>query len=417
MATTKLTDGSTKYNGGGFEVVVKPDGAISVRFGDSISKYSMAIHGNFNYLNEYKHRRNKPAGPITDSDLSELPNINLINAGETLYHMPSRGTSSIPDLNPKPKPGSPGQPKLFPPENLGGMKVNYNERLFVDYNSEPLSAGQAWQAVDGRRVILAVSSGAALVIYLLEQPGDVNHLKVFSQNGSAFYLDVKNSYVDDLARRLQPLKRLIELELALMLGFVSCLSGPAFVIVSGVSALEWVVNNWSWIRKVNDAIAVTYDVHFFLLTHAPTLYKKVIASLFHNLIDNVPNIVGNIPQSIKNDPKLVASAVGVFLGKLASFENGKILWLTVKNRFAVALLVVSLLSGIVIAAIKAVPGAIVLTGKEKLENAAEIVRHLRSQGVSITDSEALEIVEEILANPQLLKAHLEKLEAAFEQIK
>lgn len=415
MGKSILPDGSIKYDGGGFSVLVKSDGAIAVLSGDSISKYSMAIHGNFNFLNEYKHRRHKPTGPITDSDLQDLPNINLINAGETLYHMPSRGTSSIPTPV-TPVPGGKGQPKPFPVENLKGMKINYSERLFVDINIAPLQAGQSWKAKDGRRTILAVSAGAALVIYLLEKPGDTNHLKVFSQDGSAFYLDVKNSYIDDLSRRLEPLKAAIELELVFMLGFVSSLSAPAFVIVSGVSLLEWTVNNWSWLRYVGDALRVTYKVHTFLSTHAPVLYKKMIVGLFHGLIDQVPGVVGNIPQAIINDPKLVVGAVGVFLGKLAAFEKGKMLGFAVKNRFAAAFLVVSLLLGIVAKAISAVPGAIVLTAVEKAQFAIDIVKSLRDQGVSITEDEARQIIDEVLANPQLLKVHLEELKAAFAKV-
>ncbi|MEZ5344178.1 MAG: hypothetical protein R2681_01365 [Pyrinomonadaceae bacterium] len=412
MAKTLLPDGSAKYNGGGFSVTVKPDGAISVQPGDSISKYSMAIHGNFNFLNEYKHRRQKPNGPITDSDLQELPNINLINAGEILYHMPTRDTSSIPSPV-DPNPIDAGKPKPFPRENLNGLKINYNERLFVDINIAPLQAGQSWKASDGRRTILMVSSAAASLVFLLEKPGHPDHLMVFAQNGSAFYLDVKNAYVDDLARRLEPLKAAIELELVLMLGFVSCLSMPAFVIVSGVSLLEWTVNNWSWLTKVGDALRVTYKVHTFLKTHAPVLYKKMIVGLFHGVIDQVPGVVGNIPQAIINNPKLVVGAVGVFLGKLAAFEKGKMLGFAVRNRFAAAFLIVSLLLGIVAKALLAVPGAVVLTAVEKAEYAKDIVKNLRDQGVPIDEAEANAIIDEVLANPQLLKSHLEELKAAF----
>ena len=365
----------------------------------------MAIHGNFNHLQEYKHRRHKPIGPITDVDLADIPNINMINAGETLYHMPSRGTSSIP-VTPVP---TLNQPRPFPPENLGGMKVNYNEKLFVDINSAPLQAGQAWKAVDGRRTILAVSSGAALAIYLLEKPGTEVHLKVFSQDGSAFYLDVKNSYIDELGRRLEPLKKAIELEVILMLGFVSCASVPAFIAVSGIGLLEWVVNNRGWLSKANDALYVTCEVHKFLLQYAPMLYRKIIEGLFHSLWDNVPNIVGNIPQAIANDPKLVASGTGVILGKLA--------FATFKNRFAAALLVFSLLLTIVTKAIQAVPGAIVITAREKMQYALEIVNNLRQQGVSISDLEANTIIDEVLANPEELQTHLKKLKDAFDALK
>lgn len=74
MGKTTLSDGSSRYDGGGFSVTIRPDGAITVLPGDTLSKYSMAIYGNFSHLSEFKHRRNKPSGPITDADLVAISN-------------------------------------------------------------------------------------------------------------------------------------------------------------------------------------------------------------------------------------------------------------------------------------------------------------------------------------------------------
>lgn len=71
----------TTHTGGGYTVTINDDGSINVKRGDTISKYSMAIHGDFNHLHEY---RRKEGGA-----LKPLANINLIVEGETLYHAPS----------------------------------------------------------------------------------------------------------------------------------------------------------------------------------------------------------------------------------------------------------------------------------------------------------------------------------------
>ena len=72
---------SKTYRKGGYSVKINSDGSILVKPGDSLSKYSMAIHGNFNNLNEYLRKKGGLFNPIV--------NVNLISAGETLYHQPS----------------------------------------------------------------------------------------------------------------------------------------------------------------------------------------------------------------------------------------------------------------------------------------------------------------------------------------
>ena len=65
----------------GHTVTIAEDGAIAVQPGDSVSKYSMAIHGNFNHLHEYG-RKNPASGAF-----EPLANINLITC--LLYTSPS----------------------------------------------------------------------------------------------------------------------------------------------------------------------------------------------------------------------------------------------------------------------------------------------------------------------------------------
>ncbi|MGD9588102.1 MAG: hypothetical protein AB7Q37_06565 [Pyrinomonadaceae bacterium] len=408
MAMTLLPDGSKKYNGGGFSVTIKPDGAILVQPGDSISKYSMAIHGNFDFLNEYKHRRNKPTGPITDSDLQELVNVNMIHAGETLYHMPSRGTSNVPSLPPVPSPGAPGKPQPFEPAQIAKMKHFLSVQVpMLGYGY--IKAGQAWLAYDGRRTIISINTAVAAVIFLLEKPGSPEHLKLFVQPVEAFKVDVRNWLVDELGQRLEPLKQFVDLEVAFVLGLVSCINFPAFIIISGVGMFEWVVNNRVWLSKVYDAIKITCKVRRFMLDNAPMLYEKIINAMLHSLWDQVPNVAGNVPEAIANDPKGIASAVGVLLGKL-TFSGAK-------SKFAVLFLVFSMLFTIAWQAVKKVPGAIVLTAEEKARYAVDLINNLRSQGVTISESEANTIIDEVLANPVQLQIHLAELKRAFEAIK
>ena len=69
------------YSQGGFSVTINDDGSILVKPGDSLSKYSMAIHGDFNHLKEYSRKNGNSLKPIED--------LNFIKTGETLFHNPS----------------------------------------------------------------------------------------------------------------------------------------------------------------------------------------------------------------------------------------------------------------------------------------------------------------------------------------
>lgn|SRR5262245_23773575 len=65
------------YPGG---LVINDDGSLIVKPGDSLSKYSQAIYGDFNHIDEfYLSKANPPA---------EIINKDLITVGQTLYYIP-----------------------------------------------------------------------------------------------------------------------------------------------------------------------------------------------------------------------------------------------------------------------------------------------------------------------------------------
>jgi hypothetical protein len=67
---------------GKYRVEVGPDGGVKVKHGDRLSNYSAAIYNN--YWNIRTFARRAPRG-----NLVPIRDVNLIYAGETLYHMPT----------------------------------------------------------------------------------------------------------------------------------------------------------------------------------------------------------------------------------------------------------------------------------------------------------------------------------------
>jgi hypothetical protein len=69
------------YRRGRYHVEVSHDGAIHVRHGDWLSKYSAAMFNTFWRVHEF--------GRMSDHGMQPIRNVNLIYAGETIYHIPT----------------------------------------------------------------------------------------------------------------------------------------------------------------------------------------------------------------------------------------------------------------------------------------------------------------------------------------
>jgi hypothetical protein len=90
------------FRGGGYDVTVNVDRSIKIRPGDWLSKYSMAIYGNFEHTDKFMEKKRDAFRPV------DKPN--LIRAGDILYHPdPLPGESTIPPAKGVPGNGPPIQ--------------------------------------------------------------------------------------------------------------------------------------------------------------------------------------------------------------------------------------------------------------------------------------------------------------------
>src|SRR4030067_70819 len=78
------------YRNGWYSVTIAPDGAILVKPGDWLSKYSVAIQNDWWHI--YEYGRKKSGNGLVDM----IMNADLIHAGETLYHLPTYRNSRNP---------------------------------------------------------------------------------------------------------------------------------------------------------------------------------------------------------------------------------------------------------------------------------------------------------------------------------
>jgi hypothetical protein len=83
------------FRNGGHEVTVNSDRSIKVRQGDWLSKYSMAIYGDFDHMDQFSR--------MVNGDWTRIDNRDLIETGETLYHpnrLPDEPESAYEDSGP-----------------------------------------------------------------------------------------------------------------------------------------------------------------------------------------------------------------------------------------------------------------------------------------------------------------------------
>lgn len=91
------------YSQGGYNVTINADRSIKVRPGDWLSKYSMAIYGNFDHVDAFWRKDD-------EGNFYEIIDKDLIDAGETLYHpgpLPNEPPGGSPGVAP-PVRGTPG---------------------------------------------------------------------------------------------------------------------------------------------------------------------------------------------------------------------------------------------------------------------------------------------------------------------
>src|SRR5437868_12811809 len=86
LATNKGPHGEivvTKtYTNGRYSVTMRTDGAINVKQGDWLSKYSAAIFNDYQHIHEFGRMD-------ASGKLRPIQKVNLILKGETIYHVPT----------------------------------------------------------------------------------------------------------------------------------------------------------------------------------------------------------------------------------------------------------------------------------------------------------------------------------------
>ena len=304
--------------------------------------------------------------------------------------------------------------------------ASYERKYGALYQTGTFKSGQIVAGLDGSRLILNIS-GHETVFLLLDEAGPGHELKdqnpmrgkpgtVYKQETAAFFDERDSMFFHDLAKRLKGVQALIELELGIMLAVVSASGAAGFVIVTGASGLNFVIENHKKFPAWGAAVAALLATRSTLKKHTPTLYEKLVKGLFIGVKSSTlaalgfagPDVIGNIPAAMVKDPMTAGKLIGALLANLEKASLAK--------RLTLFGAVFSVVKTLAVKAAMGVPGAIGITVPEKLKSAREIVQHLQASGVTISEAEAKKIVDEVAANAKEVKDTLENLAKAFQQL-
>ena len=188
----------------------------------------------------------------------------------------------------------------------------------------------------------------------------------------------------------------------------------------GIDALEFTVNNKDKFANWSEIVKVCLKTRKDLKQYAPTLYDKLVYTALLSAwegtkfgADHTSDIAENMAEAALNDPKIVGRGAGIITAKLGmDAMNGRISILSA---------IWAILLTVVTKALASIPSAVQLTAadiqalspEEKVGVAKKIVDMMRNTGVTITQSEAEQILDEVQAHPQELKETLSVLANTF----
>lgn len=264
-----------------------------------------------------------------------------------------------------------------------------------------IEVGQQWKFQKGARIVLGLQPSGpesyGLEILFITDSG-----KAYTQSLKGWFADAQAALFSDVAKKLAPIKLLLDVEAQLLLGAISASGFVGFVVVAGGGATQWVLNNKEKLANWILAFKAAYYARKYMKANTPVLYDKV----FEKVLSAVFDVIAEIPESAVSDAKNMARLIGgVF------YQAGKMLLL---RDFKVATEVIGFLLKTIMAAVRALPGAIKLAGDKKATDAAsQLLEQLRLSGITISMDEANKIIQEIAKNPDGIKKVLESLEDAF----
>jgi hypothetical protein len=314
--------------------------------------------------------------------------------------------------------------------------------------SQTLEVGQVWQGLQGKRTIMGLNSGGVArnpdgswgwvgtILFMTESK------QGYEQGLRGWESDLMTAVYADVARSLAPIQKMLDIEVAFLMGAISGASMFGAVAMVGLSLAQWSLKNKKRIPFWIDAIDKSLDARKHLQQIAPTLEKKVQSAILSDvwasfkgsltdpanlarfagqllatrgkalLTETFPRLALSFKMVVTGALKDLGSDIGPDLEALAPLQYFK----QVKQALGVNPLKppvgwvgagVHSLPGEVIRGGEETPGRAVEKGKQLVEEVkgnlkakrlAEIIPTLQKLGADISANDVVQIEQEFLAN-------------------
>jgi hypothetical protein len=246
--------------------------------------------------------------------------------------------------------------------------------------------------------------------------------RIYTQPLRGWAHDYATVLIDDVNRQLAPLKVMLDVEAAFLIGGLSAVHPGLGAVSLASSILAWWGNprNRELMAMLISGFGVLMAARDELRKLAPTLYDKVWDAA-------VSRVLGEIPAAAVRDKRALATFVGQLLwtfGRAAitrDFGRGaeglqvilRWVWKIVQPLLGVA----TATTGLVVAA---VPGALVgagkQTGRDLVGQAELMVREFKEAGFIVATHDAIAMLREIQQSPQRLDPVLRRLKATLDRL-
>jgi hypothetical protein len=161
------------------------------------------------------------------------------------------------------------------PNGLKTLRTNSNM-------SQTLEVGQVWQGILGKRTIVGLQYGGLTpdrtgtdgVVLFMTESG-----QGYVERATAWDSDMWAAVYYKVGQSLAPLQKMLDVEVALLMGLISgvSLGGAAAIVV--LSGLQWTLKNRAKFPYWSDAISAGWKLDQTLEKIAPTLEKKLYWAL------------------------------------------------------------------------------------------------------------------------------------------
>lgn len=246
--------------------------------------------------------------------------------------------------------------------------------------SQTLSVGQKWESIAGSRIIIGLSGGGSWgrVLFVTDSG------QAYVQHIEGWESDLFAKHWASVSDSLKPIKFLLEVEAAFLVGMCAATSVAAGAFFLTSSVTQWMLQNKDKIPKYIYAVGALLEIRSRLKAIAPTLYSKVVDVALRQ-------VLSEIPDAFADSPDKIARFVGGLVVKL-----GKIIFL---RDFKSVLSWLGVVSEIIFGAVRVVPKA-----GAKAVTDADFVESLKRAGADITLGDAEVIRDEVQRQlPEVMK--------------